>query len=91
MPFCSRYSVQLSKSSPVVVPSPGPELGNILSPVIREIRFLVYVLSEEKTECHQSVSHAIGEIRDYQGLHESFWGRSVSVGLCYLKHCPADR
>ena len=82
MPFCARYSVQLSKSIPVVVPSPGPELGNVLSPVIREIRFLVYMLSAEKTECHQSVSHADGEIRDHQGLHEPFWGHSVSVGLC---------
>ena len=66
-PYVQGILVQLSRSNPVVVPSPCPKLDKVLSLIIREIHFPVYVLSATKTECHQSVSHADGEIRDHLG------------------------
>ena len=71
--------MQLGRPRHIVVSSLGPELGNILLSVVREISFPIYVLSSVKTECHQSVSRADGEIRDHHGFHEAFWGRYTSI------------
>ena len=65
-----------------MVLSPSPKLGNVLSSVVQEICFPVYVLNVVKTKCHQSVSHVDGEIQDHQGFREAFWGRSALVGFC---------
>ena len=58
-----------------------PKLGNVLSPVVLEIRFPVYVLSVAKTECHQPVSRADGEIRNQQGFHKAVWGHLTTAGF----------
>ena len=50
-PFVQGIHVQLSRSNPVVVPSPGPKLSNVLSLVVREIRFPIYMLRGAKIEC----------------------------------------
>ena len=65
-----------------MVPLVFPKLGNVLLPIVRESRFLVYVLRATETECHQSVTRADGEILDYQGFLEAFWGRLTSIGFC---------
>ena len=80
--------IQLSRSNPVMVPSPSPKLSNVIFSIIREICFLVYVLNAAKTKCHQSVSRADGEIRDHQGFHEAFLGHPAAVRFCELRHYP---
>ena len=65
-----------------MVPSPGPKLDDVLSLVVREIRFLVHVLSPVETECYQSFLRPDGKIRDHQGFQEAVWDRPAAVGFC---------
>ena len=51
-PSMQGIPVKLSGSHPIMVRSPAPKLGDVLSPVVREICFPVHVLSAAKTKCH---------------------------------------
>ena len=72
--------IQFSESHLVMVPSFGPKLGNILLSFVREIRLPVHVLSSMEAECHQSVSHSDGKVRDDKRIYEAVRGCPPSIG-----------